>query len=88
MVHDFHPTLILLDLMMPKVNGFEICKMIKSDSATKNIRVIAMTGYLNTHHATDILAEGAETCLEKPFEEKHLLQAIGIKENHHIDLQA
>jgi excisionase family DNA binding protein len=87
MVHNFGPTLILLDLMMPKVNGFEICKMIKGDRATKYIRVVAMTGFLNTHHAKDILSEGAETCLEKPFSEEYLLQAIGIKENKQIDMK-
>lgn len=42
-VYEIKPDLILLDLIMPKMNGFEVCRRLKSDDATKNIPVLIIT---------------------------------------------
>jgi excisionase family DNA binding protein len=77
-IHVFKPGVVLLDLMMPGLNGFETCRRIKQREATRSIRVIAMTGYPNDENVERILAEGAEACLAKPIRAPALLEALGI----------
>ena len=66
-VTTFRPDLIILDLIMPHVNGFEVCKKIKSDPATQHIRILAITAHPEDGNLERILACGADDCLEKPF---------------------
>ncbi len=75
-LHVFRPDLVLLDLMMPGLDGFQVCRQIKSDAATRDIRVIAMTGYSTPDNCAEILAAGAEGCLGKPLDEALLLTTL------------
>lgn len=77
-LHTFKPSVILLDLMMPGIDGFEVCRYIKTNDATKHIRIIAMTGLYDTANVNRIIKMGAETCLSKPIDFKILFSAIGI----------
>lgn len=77
-VHTFHPDTILLDLMMPGLDGFQVCAQIKADPATQGIRVVAMTGYPSPENIGRILAAGAESCLAKPLDEGLLFTALGL----------
>lgn len=72
-VHNFGPDIILLDLMMPKLDGFTVCRQIKEDPETHNIRIIAMTGYPSLENEQRILEAGAEICISKPLDTKFLL---------------
>lgn len=73
----FQPDLMLLDLMMPDLNGFEVCRFIKQNPETKNIRIIAMTGYHSQENVDAITHAGAEECIAKPINSRGLLDAIG-----------
>lgn len=79
----FKPGIILLDLMMPGLDGFEVCRKIKGDPATAQIRVIAMTGYPSQENIQRILSAGAEVCLLKPVDTSQLLTAISLPANIH-----
>ncbi|TRX02639.1 response regulator [Candidatus Methylobacter oryzae] len=72
-VYTFEPDIILLDLMMPKLDGFAVCQQIKADPDTRDIRVIAMTGYPSLENEQRILEAGAEICISKPLDTKFLL---------------
>jgi excisionase family DNA binding protein len=72
-VHTFEPDIILLDLMMPELDGFAVCRQIKADPDTSDIRVIAMTGYSCPENEQRILEVGAEICIPKPLDTKVLL---------------
>lgn len=72
----FEPDVMLLDLMMPGLDGFEVCRRVKAMPATKSTRVLAMTGYPTADNIARILAEGAEICLTKPMDRDALLAAI------------
>jgi len=74
----FMPDIILLDLMMPGLDGFEVCRAVKNDSATANARVIAITGYPSEENIKRILAAGAEHCLPKPINFDDLLAALNL----------
>ncbi|MGZ4978151.1 MAG: response regulator [Methylobacter sp.] len=75
-VHSFEPDVILLDLMMPKLDGFEVCRQIKADPDTSDIRIIAMTGHMSPEYEQRILEAGAEICIAKPLDTKFLLSRL------------
>jgi len=77
-VQTFQPHIMLLDLMMPGLDGFGVCHQMQEDPNTKAVRIIAMTGYHTTGNVQRILAAGAEVCLPKPFPNDELLEAIGL----------
>jgi len=77
-VEKFEPHVIILDLIMPGVDGYQLCDALKNEPATAAIRIIAITGDPNSEATSKILALGAEVCLTKPLTRQQLLGAIGI----------
>ncbi len=72
----FAPNVVLLDLMMPGLDGFEVCRIIKQNPLSCDIRVIAMTGHASAEHKHRIVEAGAEVCLAKPIDTELLLQTL------------
>ncbi|WP_298918924.1 response regulator [uncultured Nostoc sp.] len=70
------PDLILLDVMMPGIDGFETCKKLKQNSATCDIPVIFMTANSDTDSKVTGLSIGAVDYITKPFHEEELLARI------------
>ena len=70
------PHIILLDVMMPGIDGFEVCRQLKAAVATKNIPVIFMTALAETHKKVEGFKLGAVDYITKPFEEQELLARI------------
>ncbi|ABF41947.1 response regulator receiver modulated serine phosphatase [Candidatus Koribacter versatilis Ellin345] len=62
-----HPDLILLDVMMPGINGYEVCARLKENAATKDIPVIFLTGQTEVAEETKGFAVGAADYIHKPF---------------------
>jgi len=80
MVARHDPSIVLLDLMMPGLDGVEVCRRIKADPATSDIRIVAMTGHHSDALETRILAVGAYCLLQKPFGIDELFIACGWRE--------
>lgn len=72
----FKPDLVILDLIMPGLNGIEVCRQIKTMPETRHILVVAMTGYPDEGNLERMLAAGAEACLVKPFTLETLRQTV------------
>jgi CheY-like chemotaxis protein len=71
------PDLILLDLLLPKMQGDELCRKLKSDSRYKNIPVILFTASAIRISLPEMIKEiGADDCIMKPFESKDLLDKV------------
>jgi excisionase family DNA binding protein len=70
------PDVVILDIRMPKLDGFEVCKRIKSKESTKDIVVIAMTATRTPKVEKRILDCGAKVCLTKPLDAKLLIQEL------------
>jgi len=79
-VQTFKPTVILLDLIMPGLNGFETCEKLKSSERTQHIKIIGITGFDHKDYVEHIVTLGADTCLIKPILSSTLLETLGITE--------
>ncbi len=77
-VQIMQPDVMLLDLMMPGMNGLEVCRRLNDDPSTKAIRVVAMTGFYDDENVRNILEAGADVCLRKPISRDELIDALGI----------
>jgi two-component system, OmpR family, alkaline phosphatase synthesis response regulator PhoP len=75
-VYDIHPDLILLDLMLPGVDGLEVCKQLKQDARTKEIPVLMVTAKGEDSDIITGLEIGADDYLAKPFSPKVLIARI------------
>lgn len=70
------PDLILLDVMMPDIDGYEVCRKLKSDESTKNIPVIFITGLVETENIQKGFEAGAVDYITKPFQEIEVICRI------------
>jgi excisionase family DNA binding protein len=68
LVASFRPDVVVLDLRMPGLDGFEVCKTIKADPVTSGTLVVAMTGYHTPETEARILECGASRCFAKPID--------------------
>jgi len=75
-VMKFKPGLIILDLFMPDIDGFKVCRQIKEDPDTSHIKILAITGYDTKENRDRIMEAGADGCLAKPIERVVLLQRV------------
>ena len=70
------PEIILLDVMMPKLDGFEVFQRLKDKPATKSIPVIVLTASVSKDTMDKFTAAGAHDYVLKPFDAKDLLDKI------------
>lgn len=77
-----HPDLILLDVMMPEMDGFEVCQALKAQATTQNIPIIFMTALSDTGEKVRGLSLGAADYITKPIQHEEVLARI----NTHIKL--
>ena len=79
-----HPDLVFLDVMMPKQNGFEVCRAIRADPSTAGATVILLTAKGQAEDREQGFAAGADQYLTKPFDPDDLLRrariALGLAE--------
>lgn len=72
-IHSATPSLIVLDLQLPRVNGFMLCGMIRANARLRGIKILAITAYNTTESKEQILRAGADDFLGKPFETEEFL---------------
>jgi CheY-like chemotaxis protein len=83
---EFIPDLVILDLMLPGVNGFEVCKQIRSDPNLTGTKILAVTGYDTPENLKKIMDAGADRYLTKPMDTRDLAKSV--KELLNIELTA
>lgn len=70
------PSLVVLDIVMPKMNGYELCRKIKTHPKTKNIPVIICSSKGEDFDRYWGMKQGADAYIAKPFQEKELIATI------------
>lgn len=75
-VSHFKPDLLILDIMMPDIDGYEVCRRIKSSELTKKTKVIVLSGYLDDENYQKMREYGADSCFSKPLPLEDLKKEI------------
>lgn len=70
------PDLVLMDIMMPRMNGLEATRIIKSNASTKNIPVIALTAFAMAGDREQAIEAGCDGYISKPVDIRELLETI------------
>ena len=73
---EFNPNLILLDIMMPELNGLQLCKMVRSDSKMNTIPIIFLTARGEVEDRIKGLESGGDDYISKPFNTKELMLRV------------
>lgn len=71
-----HPDLIVLDIILPKKNGFQVCRQLKTESATADIKILMLS---SKNQASDRFwgqKQGADAYITKPFDDEELLASV------------
>jgi len=72
----FRPDVVLLDVMMPVRNGFEVCRMIRENAALAGVKIVMLTARGRDAERDKGLALGADAYMTKPFSTKELLGKV------------
>jgi len=72
----FRPDLVILDVMMPQMDGIEVCKRIKANPDTETIKIVAITGHPEEGNLDRAYRCGADLCLIKPLQIDHLRREV------------
>jgi len=71
-----HPDLVVLDVMLPLLDGFEVCRRIRSNPATKDTRILMLTARGRESEMEKGVAAGANAYMTKPFATKELMTKV------------
>jgi DNA-binding response OmpR family regulator len=77
MVKEYRPDLIVLDIMLPDINGREVCQRVRTDKTMDDVKIICISGMVENEKIEDLKAAGANDFLHKPFEVETLVDRIG-----------
>ena len=76
MVRQLKPTVVITDVMMPEMDGYEMCRQIKADKALRDIPVVLLTSLSDPRDVIKGLQCGADNFLTKPYDDAHLLRRL------------
>jgi CheY-like chemotaxis protein len=73
----FRPDLLVLDLMMPRMNGFQVCRLVRLDPTTTHTKILIITAYGSRANVEQALAAGADDIQHKPVEVNAFKRKVG-----------
>ena len=76
MVKDYRPDIIVLDVMLPDINGKEVCQRVRSDKSMDDVRIICISGMVEEDKVGELKAAGADDFMHKPFEVEKLIERM------------
>lgn len=76
LVKEYRPDLIVLDVMLPDINGREVCQRVRSDPQLEDVAVLCISGMVEAEKVDELKAAGANDFLQKPFEVEELIDRI------------
>jgi excisionase family DNA binding protein len=76
MVKEYHPDVIVLDVMLPDINGKEVCQRVRSDDTLDDVKILCISGMVEADKVAELKASGANDFLQKPFEVETLIDRV------------
>jgi len=76
LVKEFRPDIVILDVMLPDINGKEVCQRVRSDGALDDVRIICISGMVEQDKIADLKEAGANDFVQKPFTVEKLLERV------------
>lgn len=72
----FKPDILIVDIFMPRLDGFDVCRLMKKDPETRKTKIVAISGYDTAENRKEILSAGADLFIAKPLSKKVILDAV------------
>jgi excisionase family DNA binding protein len=76
MVKEYHPDLLVLDVMLPDINGKEVCHRVRADPSMEDVRIICISGMIEDDKIQELKLAGADDFLGKPFDVDVLIEKM------------
>ncbi len=76
MVKEYRPDLIILDVMLPDINGKEVCHRVRQDSSLEDVRIICISGMVEEDKIQELKLAGADDFMHKPFDVDQLIDRM------------
>jgi excisionase family DNA binding protein len=76
MVKDYQPDLIVLDVMLPDINGKEVCHRVRADQSLEDVRILCISGMIEDDKIQELKLSGADHFLHKPFDIEELIDQM------------
>jgi excisionase family DNA binding protein len=76
LVKEYRPDLIILDVMLPDINGKEVCQRVRIDSSMDEVKIICISGMVEPDRIHELRQAGANDFMKKPFEIDALLERV------------
>jgi excisionase family DNA binding protein len=76
MVKDYRPDIIVLDVMLPDINGKEVCQRVRADTSLEDVRILCISGMVEEEKVQELRLAGADFFMHKPFDIEHLIEQM------------
>src|SRR5512133_2439653 len=76
LTHEFLPDLVILDYMLPDINGNVVCQTIRANPNFEHMKIIIVSGVVNQDEINDLLKSGADEFVKKPFNIEKLIERV------------
>jgi len=67
LVKEFHPDIVVLDIMLPDINGKEVCQRVRMDKTMEDVKILCISGMIEQDKVADLMNCGANEFMQKPF---------------------
>ncbi len=84
LVREYRPDVIVLDVMLPDINGKEVCQRVRGDGTLDAVKIICISGMVESDKIEELYAAGADDFVQKPFE----IDALVARVCQHLELEA
>jgi len=76
LVKEYRPDIIVLDVMLPDINGKEVCQRVRADNAMEDVRILCISGMIEEDKIQDLRLSGADDFMSKPFDAEMLIERM------------
>jgi excisionase family DNA binding protein len=76
MVKEYRPDIIVLDVMLPDINGKEVCHRVRADTTLEDVRILCISGMIEEDKIQELRLSGADEFLHKPFDIENLIDRM------------